>query len=64
MENLYLGMSDVLDNVEQKSMFLGHESLDTSELRNYIKDLKDLLKKERSDYDVRFKLLAAILLLL
>ncbi|KAI6677126.1 hypothetical protein NL676_037922 [Syzygium grande] len=51
VENLYLGMSDVLDNVEQKSMFLGHESLDTIELRNYIKDLKDLLKKERSDYD-------------
>lgn len=51
VENLYVAMSDVLDNVEQKSMFLGHESLDTSEIQSYIKDLKDLLKKERSDYN-------------
>lgn len=51
VEDLYRKISDVLDNVEQKSMFLGHESLDTSELQSRIKDLKDLLKKERSDYN-------------
>ncbi|XP_018733285.2 putative 1-phosphatidylinositol-3-phosphate 5-kinase FAB1C isoform X1 [Eucalyptus grandis] len=51
VEKLYLEMSDVVDNFEQKSMFLGHESLDKSDLQNQIKTLKDLLKKERSDYD-------------
>ncbi|KAF8021288.1 hypothetical protein BT93_G1654 [Corymbia citriodora subsp. variegata] len=51
VEKLYWEIYDVLDNVEQKSMFVGHESFGTSKLLNRIKGLKDLLKKERSEYN-------------
>lgn len=52
METLFAEISDVLDNIEQKSNFLGCQSSDSSELLNHVLELKDQLKKERNDYNV------------
>ncbi|GKU90189.1 hypothetical protein SLEP1_g4219 [Rubroshorea leprosula] len=51
METLFAEISDVLDNIEQKSNFLGCQSSDSSELLNHVLELKDQLKKERNDYN-------------
>ncbi|OWM86229.1 hypothetical protein CDL15_Pgr011053 [Punica granatum] len=51
METLYLEISGLLDGVEQKSAIFGNEFVVTHELQNYILELKDLLKKERADYN-------------
>ncbi|GAV82574.1 Cpn60_TCP1 domain-containing protein/PIP5K domain-containing protein [Cephalotus follicularis] len=51
MENLYAEISDVLDCTEEKSKSSGYDFPDSSELHNHIMELKDQLKKERSDYN-------------
>jgi 1-phosphatidylinositol-3-phosphate 5-kinase len=53
METLYAEISDVLDSLEEKCKSFGHEWSDTNELQDHIMELKDLLKKERNDYNVR-----------
>ncbi|XP_059645884.1 putative 1-phosphatidylinositol-3-phosphate 5-kinase FAB1C [Cornus florida] len=50
-EALYAEISDVLDGIEQKCTSFGHEPSDTSELHSHIVELKDLLVKERNDYN-------------
>lgn len=55
METLYAEISDVLDGMEDKCRSFGHELSDTSDLQNYILELKDLVKKERNDYIVSRK---------
>ncbi|KAK9277105.1 hypothetical protein L1049_006644 [Liquidambar formosana] len=50
-EILYAEITDVLDSFEQKSASAGHESLDMSELHNHILELKDLVRKERNNYN-------------
>lgn len=50
MEAFYAEISDVLDTMEQRSKHLGSEHSDMSELQNHIVELKEQLKKERSDY--------------
>lgn len=52
METLYMEISRVLDTIQQKSDCCGHQSVGASELHSYIFELKDLLKKERDDYNV------------
>ena len=52
MENLYAEISDVLDSLEEKCKSFGNECLDTNDLQGHIMELKDLLKKERNDYNV------------
>jgi 1-phosphatidylinositol-3-phosphate 5-kinase len=52
METLYAEISDVLDSLEEKCKSFGHEWSDTNELQDHIMGLKDLLKKERNDYNV------------
>lgn len=53
METLYAEISDVVDSLEEKCKSFGHEWSDTNELQDHIMELKDLLKKERNDYNVR-----------
>ncbi|XP_065856186.1 putative 1-phosphatidylinositol-3-phosphate 5-kinase FAB1C [Euphorbia lathyris] len=50
MEAFYAEISDVLDNMEEKSKCSGSEMSDMNELQNHIMELKDQLKKERDDY--------------
>ena len=52
METWYVEISDVLDSLEEKCMSFGYECLDTNDLQGHIMELKDLLKKERNDYNV------------
>ncbi|KAJ9708382.1 hypothetical protein PVL29_000432 [Vitis rotundifolia] len=51
METLYVEISDVLDRIEQKTASFRNESSDKSELHNHIMELKDLLNRERNDYN-------------
>ncbi|XP_010274641.1 PREDICTED: putative 1-phosphatidylinositol-3-phosphate 5-kinase FAB1C isoform X2 [Nelumbo nucifera] len=51
MELLYTEVFDALHNIEQKGMSFGHEPTNKSEFHNHIMELKDLLKKERHEYD-------------
>ncbi|GMJ13319.1 FORMS APLOID AND BINUCLEATE CELLS 1C [Hibiscus trionum] len=46
MEMLYAEISDILDNIELKS-----KSSDASELSNHIMELRDQIRKERTDYN-------------
>ncbi|KAF8407677.1 hypothetical protein HHK36_006812 [Tetracentron sinense] len=48
---LYEEIYDVLRSIEQKNTSFGHEHLETSEFQNHVMQLKDLLKKERNEYD-------------
>ncbi|XP_038714940.1 putative 1-phosphatidylinositol-3-phosphate 5-kinase FAB1C isoform X2 [Tripterygium wilfordii] len=50
METFYVELSCMLDSMEQRSRCIGHESSDMSEIHNHIMELKDMLKKEKSDY--------------
>ncbi|KAL5553392.1 hypothetical protein UlMin_040793 [Ulmus minor] len=50
METLYAEIFDVLDSMEDRSTSFAPEFSDTSELRNHIMELKDLVKRERNDY--------------
>lgn len=52
IEALYLEISRKLEGIEQRSAIFGNQFIVTRELRNYILELKDLLKKERTDYNV------------
>lgn len=52
IETVYVKISDVLDRIEQKTTSFRNESSDKSELHNHIMDLKDLLNRERNDYNV------------
>lgn len=54
MEAMYLEISGVLDSIEQKSAIFGKEFIVNRELHNCILELKDLLKKERSEYNVSY----------
>ncbi|RVW17053.1 putative 1-phosphatidylinositol-3-phosphate 5-kinase FAB1C [Vitis vinifera] len=51
IETVYVKISDVLDRIEQKTTSFRNESSDKSELHNHIMDLKDLLNRERNDYN-------------
>lgn len=51
METLYAEISDVLDSLEEKCKSFGNECSDTDDLQGHIMELKDLLKKERNDYN-------------
>ncbi|XP_050272077.1 putative 1-phosphatidylinositol-3-phosphate 5-kinase FAB1C [Quercus robur] len=51
METLYAEISDVLDSLEEKCKSFGNECSDTNDLQGHIMELKDLLKKERNDYN-------------
>ncbi|KAJ7954212.1 1-phosphatidylinositol-3-phosphate 5-kinase [Quillaja saponaria] len=53
METVYREISDVLKCLEQKiiSPDIGYELSDTCDLQNHIMELKELLRKERSDYN-------------
>ncbi|XP_030956579.1 putative 1-phosphatidylinositol-3-phosphate 5-kinase FAB1C isoform X2 [Quercus lobata] len=51
METLYAEISDVLDSLEEKCKAFGNECSDTNDLQGHIMELKDLLKKERNDYN-------------
>lgn len=51
METLYAEISDVLDSLEEKCKSVGHERSDTNELKNHLMGLKEMLKKERNDYN-------------
>lgn len=51
IETAYVKISDVLDRIEQKTTSFRNESSDKSELHNHIMDLKDLLNRERNDYN-------------
>ncbi|KAF5745205.1 hypothetical protein HS088_TW07G00787 [Tripterygium wilfordii] len=50
METFYSELSCILDSMEQRSRCIGHESSDMSEIQTHIMELKDMLKKEISDY--------------
>ncbi|PSR91085.1 1-phosphatidylinositol-3-phosphate 5-kinase [Actinidia chinensis var. chinensis] len=50
MESLYKELSAVLNSIEQKSVSLGYEKSDASDMHDHIMDLKDRLIKEISDY--------------
>ena len=52
METWYVEISDVLDSLEEKYKSFGNECSDTNDLQGHIVELKDLLKKERNDYNV------------
>ena len=52
MESLYKELSAVLNSIEQKSISLGYEKSDASDVHDHIMDLKDRLIKEISDYKV------------
>lgn len=55
LETLYREISDVLESLEKKSSFpgLGNEQhSDSCDIHSHIKELKDMLKKERNDYQV------------
>ncbi|KAA8532582.1 hypothetical protein F0562_032602 [Nyssa sinensis] len=51
MEALYAEISGVLNSIEQKCTSFGHELSDTRELHNHIMELKELLIKERNEYN-------------
>ncbi|KAL0000184.1 hypothetical protein SO802_019786 [Lithocarpus litseifolius] len=51
METLYAEISDVLDSLEEKCKSFGNECSDKNDLQGHIMELKDLLKKERNDYN-------------
>ncbi|XVE85393.1 hypothetical protein DITRI_Ditri17bG0087500 [Diplodiscus trichospermus] len=51
METLYAEVSDVLDNIEQKSNSAGSQLSNASELANHIMELRDQIRKERNDYN-------------
>ncbi|KAF7808767.1 putative 1-phosphatidylinositol-3-phosphate 5-kinase FAB1C [Senna tora] len=53
LETLYSEISDVLESLEKKSVFphVGNEQQsDSCDVHNHIKELKDILKEERNDY--------------
>ncbi|QCD82988.1 1-phosphatidylinositol-3-phosphate 5-kinase [Vigna unguiculata] len=52
VETLYAEISNVLGRLETKivSASIGNESSDTCDIQNHILDLKDMLRRERSDY--------------
>lgn len=52
MKALYLEISGLLDSIEQKSAIFGKEFIVMRELQNYILELKELVKKEKTDYNV------------
>lgn len=53
METLYGEISDVLERLEKKSVSgVGYELLDTCDVHNHIAELKDIIRKERSEYHV------------
>lgn len=54
METVYAEISDVLEDMEQKSSRVGCETSDITDLKNHIVELKDQTKKERNDYMVSF----------
>ncbi|XP_075633057.1 putative 1-phosphatidylinositol-3-phosphate 5-kinase FAB1C [Castanea sativa] len=51
METLYAEISDVLESLEEKCKSFGNECSDTNDLQGHMMELKDLLKKERNDYN-------------
>lgn len=54
VETLYVEISNVLDQLETKivSPGIGNESSDICDIQNHILDLKDMLQRERTDYQV------------
>lgn len=52
VETLYAEISNVLNQLETKivSPGIGNESSDTCDIQNHILDLKDMLRRERKDY--------------
>lgn len=52
METLYAEISDMLGRIELKIAFFRNESSDKSDLHNHITELKDLLNREKNDYNV------------
>ncbi|RDX99382.1 putative 1-phosphatidylinositol-3-phosphate 5-kinase FAB1C, partial [Mucuna pruriens] len=52
VEALYMEISNVLERLETKAVSpgIGNESLDTSDIQNHILDLKDVLRREITDY--------------
>lgn len=51
-KSLYGEISSAFHRIEEKSSSIGCEPYDMSELQNYMMDLKDLLIKEKDDYNV------------
>ncbi|XP_010259723.1 PREDICTED: putative 1-phosphatidylinositol-3-phosphate 5-kinase FAB1C [Nelumbo nucifera] len=51
MEFLYAEIFDVLHSIEQKGISFGYELTNMSEFHSHIIELKELLKKERNEYD-------------
>ena len=45
-------ISDVLSRIEHKSTSFRNEASDKSDLDDHIMELKDLLNRERNDYNV------------
>ncbi|KAJ4973349.1 hypothetical protein NE237_006523 [Protea cynaroides] len=50
-DSLYAEIFDVLQSIEKKSTYVGHEPTDMTEFHNRIMEMKDLLRKEKSEYD-------------
>nr|GMD13682.1 putative 1-phosphatidylinositol-3-phosphate 5-kinase FAB1C [Ipomoea batatas] len=51
-KSFYGEIASAFNRIEEKSSSIGCELYDTSELQNYMLDLKDLLMKEQEDYNV------------
>ncbi|XP_043699937.1 putative 1-phosphatidylinositol-3-phosphate 5-kinase FAB1C [Telopea speciosissima] len=50
-DSLYTEIFDVLQSIEKKSTSVGHEPTDMTEFHNRVMELKDLMKKEKNEYD-------------
>nr|GMD16700.1 putative 1-phosphatidylinositol-3-phosphate 5-kinase FAB1C [Ipomoea batatas] len=50
-KSFYGEIASAFNRIEEKSSSIGCELYDTSELQNYMLDLKDLLMKEQEDYN-------------
>ncbi|XP_043694899.1 putative 1-phosphatidylinositol-3-phosphate 5-kinase FAB1C isoform X2 [Telopea speciosissima] len=48
---LYSEIFDVLQSIENKSTYVGHEPTDMAEFHNRVMELKELLSKEKNEYD-------------
>lgn len=53
METSYVEVSDVLNSIEQKSNSAGCQSSNASDLSNHMMELREQIRKERDDYNVR-----------
>ncbi|XP_042511075.1 putative 1-phosphatidylinositol-3-phosphate 5-kinase FAB1C isoform X2 [Macadamia integrifolia] len=50
-DSLHAEIFDVLRSIEKKSTYVGHEPAEMTEFHNRVMELKDLLKKEKNEYD-------------